>query len=1322
MELPASTDGASPLASTTPTPLAQLSPSLEDLKQRHVRAVVILLWPYSSYTKQSSLLLSEPDFRLRDRKGQVKVSFRDECAEAVAKAQIGIGDTVVLGLEGARWQNHNADVGTPGRGIDWDLAFSSRLLLEVYRDLKLVRTVEVQAPRNGGRDVDGVIPTTPTRSPSTPQLQISGEADRPPPPDNWSSPAFSQKFSASFGPLSNSAFDPLAEEDGYIWGKGRKRTKFGRPSSEWVFVDTPPSPPPATTDTWEDEDLDLEDQEDVTMEEQPSQGDTVPNTQEIVQVEDGTQEVETTQVLEPSKLVFQTENMDGLTSPAGNGISETVQITSGHSQTQEGTAPFSQTASWGSMGSHQPTITPFTSFGNSFEQQPMFNQQGVATPRLRPTLSPGASIISPLETSLAGTISSLPPSRSPLSSQLPVEDSTSHQPVAQATVVESVVKGTAYEVEYRGEATVDEDQNLDYTPGQRLNHVESSPSLSPTSVVETDGRGPDHAYQVEEVDEQEGLDHEAITVSQTVLNTAVEKEEVDITDLDEVEQHTDSELSDRFSRQGDGMERQSVDIDGDGEEDLEETMEGELREPPWEGFEQEGGEEAEEQYEGGEIEGVSEEEAEEGHGSEIQEKLEAESGEELEEESSEDGMEEEVEDVIEEEMDEQDEEDEEDLEMYSGDEMGHVPSVTSSRYESEGASGGYSEAGLEEDTFPPRASYPAVPRAPPEVIVIDSDDEDEVGPAVSTGPSQEELHHSNAVQEPHVERTTPPTQEAIAAGFEHQVEMNGTSMSEAADHTVEAVYHSEAEVSLPLHNIGPVGSEATPEFNQTSRSEAMGLMAESALHAEAESTAPGGESEYTTGYKSEEVNDYHRTSPSFSPDPMSGAEREGDSYSSDEADATAIDPQLYESENQKSPATVSEARGSVDPGLSLDGAADAWHEPRILVSPDSKGRLITPLEIQESTDIRSSPPPSEALSEDDDLVTSQIFRDMEQAERREEPQIDRKLDAADGTTLIEASESLSHHDRPEGQLGQDIPSHADTSELASPVSHSTDRRGSSPAGDAGVQDNTKDEANMPSGKAAETAIAMRDTAMDAIPQPNMNATGLRSRFSYFFPLATLADNFNNVTDTISVVISCSRISQASKGPREYYTTLRLTDPSMNGITVTAQIFRKAKSSLPTAEKGDVVLLRDFKVQSMDHKMMLLSMAASSWAVFSQGTTDGVQMNASPVEFGEEEQRYVSAIREWYTEEGEELAGKHEHLTMAREGTETTDSVSSVASTSPSATGKGSIFKKYARPKKRRHRRITIHELRDGRRYAEVGSPSDKEIIHELRDGTVYANL
>lgn len=111
--------------------ISQLSPSLNRLDQQYVYATVMLLWPYSSTTKQFSLLLSEPDFRLRGANGQVKVNFRGKAAEAVASAKVGIGDNIYLALDGAELKVRDNGASDTARGIEWDLLFDSRVLLEV---------------------------------------------------------------------------------------------------------------------------------------------------------------------------------------------------------------------------------------------------------------------------------------------------------------------------------------------------------------------------------------------------------------------------------------------------------------------------------------------------------------------------------------------------------------------------------------------------------------------------------------------------------------------------------------------------------------------------------------------------------------------------------------------------------------------------------------------------------------------------------------------------------------------------------------------------------------------------------------------------------------------------------------------------------------------------------------------------------------------------------------------------------------------------------------------------------------------------------------
>lgn len=130
-----SADEQSPAASEplqlATTPIAELSPTVEHLSDSCIHAVVTLLWPYSSSTKSLSLLLADPDVRLRRLNGQVKVVFHGVIAENVAKSQVGIGDVVRLGLAGSRFVSKETDGQSPGKWIAWDVHFDDRVLLEV---------------------------------------------------------------------------------------------------------------------------------------------------------------------------------------------------------------------------------------------------------------------------------------------------------------------------------------------------------------------------------------------------------------------------------------------------------------------------------------------------------------------------------------------------------------------------------------------------------------------------------------------------------------------------------------------------------------------------------------------------------------------------------------------------------------------------------------------------------------------------------------------------------------------------------------------------------------------------------------------------------------------------------------------------------------------------------------------------------------------------------------------------------------------------------------------------------------------------------------
>lgn len=77
------------------------------------------------------MLLAEPDFRLRNRKGQVLVRFQGASAAALARTRIGSGDEIHLQLEGVRWLEADPGVTTPGRSVDTELLFKRRLVCQV---------------------------------------------------------------------------------------------------------------------------------------------------------------------------------------------------------------------------------------------------------------------------------------------------------------------------------------------------------------------------------------------------------------------------------------------------------------------------------------------------------------------------------------------------------------------------------------------------------------------------------------------------------------------------------------------------------------------------------------------------------------------------------------------------------------------------------------------------------------------------------------------------------------------------------------------------------------------------------------------------------------------------------------------------------------------------------------------------------------------------------------------------------------------------------------------------------------------------------------
>ena len=116
--------------SVSTLPIADLAPSIDPADWR-IHGVVTLIWPYSASQRSMSVLLAAPDFRLRRNKGQVRVTFRGASAQAIARLEIQSGDEVELELAGVQWVEEDMRGLTPGRGVDWGMAFHKWLSLQV---------------------------------------------------------------------------------------------------------------------------------------------------------------------------------------------------------------------------------------------------------------------------------------------------------------------------------------------------------------------------------------------------------------------------------------------------------------------------------------------------------------------------------------------------------------------------------------------------------------------------------------------------------------------------------------------------------------------------------------------------------------------------------------------------------------------------------------------------------------------------------------------------------------------------------------------------------------------------------------------------------------------------------------------------------------------------------------------------------------------------------------------------------------------------------------------------------------------------------------
>ena len=252
-----------------PVPIAQLSPNLPEQSSCMVEGEVTIVWPYSLVTKSIAFKLVEPDFRLRRDKGQIRIEFHGPAGKSVSDALIGGGDTVWLGLEGARWEKASPDLAARSDTVEWQAKFTHRLHLKLRRgETSEEVAVNVDVPESDDepaieipRDitppvVDGLDgldgPSTPCAADSNGAPALSSAITSLPAKrlasttfesDEYASPAFLKRARVSYGSLFEGGLDMLDEER--TGSSRRKRARFSM-NSNWRYTSRTPSPEPSS--------------------------------------------------------------------------------------------------------------------------------------------------------------------------------------------------------------------------------------------------------------------------------------------------------------------------------------------------------------------------------------------------------------------------------------------------------------------------------------------------------------------------------------------------------------------------------------------------------------------------------------------------------------------------------------------------------------------------------------------------------------------------------------------------------------------------------------------------------------------------------------------------------------------------------------------------------------------------------------------------------------------------------------------------------------------------------------------------------------------
>ncbi|KAH2988850.1 hypothetical protein KXW58_005481 [Aspergillus fumigatus] len=1371
-----------PLCSTA-IPIAQISPDADRILERSIHAIVTLVWPYSSSNKSLSLLLAEPDFRLRRNNGQVKVVFRGRAAEAVAKSQVGIGDHVYLGLAGSKFVPSVAVAQTPGKCVPWDVQLDDRVLLEIWRSSQHFSTVKLDPSTVSTQDTENVF--APPATPITNGCVERDEATSAARFESWRSPAFVERTRTSFGGLVDSAYDPFAEADGFVPGKGRKRPRFSFKGANWRLVDEPASPgeTEAPADwTWMFEEAETH-ESDIGGEDHIDSA-TVP--QEVFAV---TATVPNAPEAADTVADVDNESLDVLMST--------------ERMAEQPTRP--------SFEFSQPLRAP--GFPQHFARQQLADSDfpyPTDTPRLYPIPSPGLPIPSPLVTRSSSAHDYFPTVASNVQTPSAADGENVEMTEKENIVVSKVQPDVPTSKELQPLVTTPQPaiarNTLDLTPQNASIDLEAdrqgdmkststadtmpieyrAPAQHPEDVEKQISNAPlvslDQSYAgkpaefansdirnvVEEELEQSDINQE---------NGEIQVEESNGTSEDELEEQSEMELTEESVEEESAEEEDDDLVEEHGYGDVQEQR---SQRPPDAFGDNDFHQDDTRRHEDSEVEEISigtnralEDDDLSDARSEAYSAAERQAAEErghfhnLEEERGEDEHEGDFEDegtfddegieggdgraevLGEEEDEEEEEEDDEEEEEQDEieDEEGSVLKDEQEAYEDD-----YDRLDSESESYTGEDS-PARPEkvVHPEVIVLDSDSEDEAVVSPPTNTHMSSAKYAATVDDVDSSATSAGENDGYDRGSVGSEAEEGPEDELAEDDqtgddkTEEESTQDEVDVRDNAEDELMEDAPSDEDFVSEEPIEVQADAEENSASADPVQCEVQQEADIENELISETLNVLQATS--GAPQSLEGQSMASlgvsvvqstqgpytDSVSGPQPRDLAIDPELYRlggtgEDETRRPETDARAESGPDKsGLEDEGIREPFFQCAVSPQPvDSSAELASPVQEPSTQAPQLVTPDASQLA----TPSRRLPTAIPVAEFPPTPEQTQEVPQGLSTQYD------GHTDAPERTL-----LHISTTSVETDVSSTNEYnvQMSSALAEQQRQMQTDgvsvhDEEYAISSVADEIASGVHDWEVSALHSERLSSVvnrdhpGLRSKYSYFAPLAMLIDHYNSLIDTISVVSDASPISRATTGKKDFTLSLLVTDPSMAGTIVHVEIFRPYKSALPSVKEGDAILLRNFQVKSFNRSMMLVSVDTSAWAVFHNASKEA-QIAGPPVEHGDEETAYATDLRQWYHEVGVAMVADYQLqasvLTASREATPVSSAAHSDAGSVDSASrevrGESSVSNRGSKRRKS-HRRITIHELRDGRRYTEVGSPSDKESIHELRDGTLYANL